>query len=252
MKKTPFIVGNWKMYKNCKEAFSYAEELKMQKRAGNADLAIAAPFTSLQILKEALKDSNVKVFAQNMHFEDKGAYTGEISASMLKEIGVDGVILGHSERRTYFAESNESVLKKALKAISFDLIPIVCVGEGLLQRQEEKHFDFVREQIESLFKNLTKEQASKLVIAYEPIWAIGTGLSASPKEAQEMCAFIRNIVKLLHNEKTAQSLIIQYGGSVKASNAKALFQMPDIDGALVGGASLNAKEFIEIANEARF
>ena len=211
--------------------------------------AICAPFTQLVALKEAFAGTNVKLGAQNVHFEDEGAFTGEISVEMLKEIGVDYCIIGHSERREYFAETDETVNLKLKKLFSSsEIIPILCVGENLSEREAGNAFDVVEGQLKADLEGIDKADVSKLVIAYEPIWAIGTGKTATPEQAGEMCAHIRNIVEKLYDEDTCDSVIIQYGGSVKPENASEIMNMDEIDGALVGGASLDASKFIKIVN----
>ncbi|MBF1181809.1 MAG: triose-phosphate isomerase, partial [[Eubacterium] sulci] len=212
-------------------------------------VAICAPFTQLVALKEAFAGTNVKLGAQNVHFEDEGAFTGEISVEMLKEIGVDYCIIGHSERREYFAETDETVNLKLKKLFSSsEIIPILCVGENLSEREAGNAFDVVEGQLKADLEGIDKADVSKLVIAYEPIWAIGTGKTATPEQAGEMCAHIRNIVEKLYDEDTCDSVIIQYGGSVKPENASEIMNMDEIDGALVGGASLDASKFIKIVN----
>lgn len=247
--RIPFIAGNWKMFKTKMEALEFADEFK--KIYGDTDVktAICAPFTALETLVEAFRDTNIGVGAQNVHFEEEGAFTGEISVSMLKEIGVDYCIVGHSERREYFGETDETVnlkLKKLLR--DSDIIPILCVGENLAQREAGKEQDIVINQLTADFAGLTHEEAAKVVIAYEPIWAIGTGKTATPEQAEEMCALIRNTVEKLYDEDTCDKVIIQYGGSVKPENATEIMNMDEIDGALVGGASLIPSKFIEIIN----
>jgi triosephosphate isomerase len=242
------IAGNWKMYKTTAEAIAFANEFKTILGATEHEVAICAPFTQLAALKESFKGTEVKVGAQNMHFEEEGAYTGEISAQMLTEIGIDYCVIGHSERRQYFAETDETVNKKLKTAFAHDILPIMCVGEVLEQRDAGKEFEVVGTQIKGGLADLTKEQISKLVIAYEPVWAIGTGRTATGDQAEEMCAFIRKTVEELTDKDTAQTLRIQYGGSVKPANAKELLTKQNIDGALVGGASLVPKDFWDIIN----
>lgn len=244
--RKPFIAGNWKMFKTTKEAVAFAEEFKKLYHASDVTAAICAPFTQLAALKEAFGDSGVKVGAQNMHFEESGAFTGEIAPEMLTEIGVDYVIIGHSERRQYFAETDETVNKKVKKAFEHNIVPIMCVGEVLEQRDAGQEYDVVKTQVEGGIKDLTAEQMKKLVIAYEPVWAIGTGRTATPEQAQEMCAYIRQVIDGLYGADVSEEVIIQYGGSVKPNNASELMNMDDIDGALVGGASLKPEDFIQI------
>ena len=249
MIRIPLIAGNWKMYKTTAEAKAFAEEFSKLYKDTDVRAAICAPFTQLVALKEAFAGTNVKLGAQNVHFEDEGAFTGEISVEMLKEIGVDYCIIGHSERREYFAETDETVnlmLKKLFS--SSEIIPILCVGENLSEREAGNAFDVVEGQLKADLEGIDKADVSKLVIAYEPIWAIGTGKTATPEQAGEMCAHIRNIVEKLYDEDTCDSVIIQYGGSVKPENASEIMNMDEIDGALVGGASLDASKFIKIVN----
>ncbi|MBF1167531.1 MAG: triose-phosphate isomerase [[Eubacterium] sulci] len=247
--RIPLIAGNWKMYKTTAEAKAFAEEFSKLYKDTDVRAAICAPFTQLVTLKEAFAGTNVKLGAQNVHFEDEGAFTGEISVEMLKEIGVDYCIIGHSERREYFAETDETVNLKLKKLFSSsEIIPILCVGENLSEREAGNAFDVVEGQLKADLEGIDKADVSKLVIAYEPIWAIGTGKTATPEQAGEMCAHIRNIVEKLYDEDTCDSVIIQYGGSVKPENASEIMNMDEIDGALVGGASLDASKFIKIVN----
>lgn len=242
------IAGNWKMYKTTAEAVAFAQEFGML--AADADIkhgiAICAPFTQLSALANALVESGIGLGAQNMHFEEEGAYTGEVSAAMLAEIGIDYCIIGHSERRQYFAETDETVNKKLHTAFNHGIVPILCVGEVLSQRDADEHFNVVREQIEADLKGLADTDVSKIVIAYEPVWAIGTGRTASPEQAEEMCGFIRNEIVRLYGTETAEAVCIQYGGSVKPENAKEILFQPNIDGALVGGASLVPAAFLAL------
>ena len=249
MIRIPLIAGNWKMYKITAEARAFAEEFSKIYRDTDVRAAICAPFTQLTALKEAFAGTNVKVGAQNVHFEDEGAFTGEISVGMLNEIGVDYCIIGHSERREYFAETDETVNLKLKKLFSSsDIIPILCVGENLSEREAGNAFDVVEGQLKSDLDGIDRGDVSKIVIAYEPIWAIGTGKTATPEQAGEMCAHIRSIIERLYDEDTCDSVIIQYGGSVKPENASEIMNMDEIDGALVGGASLDASKFIKIVN----
>ena len=244
--RKPFIAGNWKMFKTTKEAVAFAEEFRKLYQSSDVTVAICAPFTQLAALKEAFGDCGVKVGAQNMHFEESGAFTGEIAPAMLTEIGVDYVIIGHSERRQYFAETDETVNKKLHKAFEHGIVPIMCVGEVLEQRDAGQAYDVVKTQVEGGVKGLSADQMKKLVIAYEPVWAIGTGRTATPDQAQEMCAHIRQVIEGLYGSQVSEEVIIQYGGSVKPNNASELMNMEDIDGALVGGASLKPEDFIQI------
>ncbi|MBQ4651044.1 MAG: triose-phosphate isomerase [Firmicutes bacterium] len=246
--RIPFIAGNWKMYKTMAEAKAFAEEFK--KLYGNTDVkaAICAPFPQLALLVEAFKGTGIGVGAQNVHYEREGAFTGEVSVPMLQEIGVDYCIIGHSERRQYFNESDETVNMKLKALLETDITPIVCVGEDLVQREKGYQDQLVSEQVENAFRDIPAEKAEKAVIAYEPIWAIGTGRTATPVQANMMCALIRETLIEMYGDETADKIIIQYGGSVKPENATDIMNMEEIDGALVGGASLEPLKFIEIVN----
>ncbi len=244
--RIPFIAGNWKMFKTKAEALAFAEEFKELYKDTDVQTAICAPFTNLQTLKDAFAGTQIKVGAQNVHFADEGAFTGEISVGMLEEIGVDFCIVGHSERRQYFAETDETVNKKLKKLFEGPIRPILCVGESLQERDADKAFDVVGAQIKADLDGIDPGDVAKLVIAYEPIWAIGTGRTATPQQAEEMCAFIRKTLIELYGEEVSDEVIIQYGGSVKPANATEIMNMDEIDGALVGGASLKPKDFMEI------
>ena len=244
--RIPFIAGNWKMFKTKAEAIAFAEEFRELYKDTDVQTAICAPFTNLEALKEVFAGTEIKVGAQNVHFADEGAFTGEISVSMLEEIGVDFCIIGHSERRQYFGETDETVNLKLKKLLTGSIRPIMCVGESLEERDAGKAFDRVKSQLELGLADIAAADAAKIVIAYEPIWAIGTGRTATPEQAEEMCAFIRSTLIELYDEETADQVIIQYGGSVKPANATEIMNMDEIDGALVGGASLKAKDFMEI------
>ena len=246
--RKPFIAGNWKMYKTAAEAEAFAKEFKKLYEPSDVRVAIAAPFTQLWALKKAFKGTGIGLAAQNMHWEDQGAFTGEVSAPMLKEIGVDYCIIGHSERRQYFAETDETVNKKVLKALSEGILPILCVGESLQTRDAGEQNAFVEAQVRADFAGVSAEDAVKVTVAYEPIWAIGTGRTASPQQAQDMCAYIREVLKDIYGEDVSEEITIQYGGSVKPSNATELMDQDDIDGALVGGASLKPADLIEIVH----
>ena len=241
------IAGNWKMNKTPAETKEFMKTFPSLVKDTEDEVVICVPFVDLADAIELAKGTNVKVGAQNVHFEEKGAFTGEISPKMLKEIGTEYVIIGHSERRQYYAETDESVNKKIKAALNHDLKPIVCVGETLEQREAGITKDFVTTQVKNAFEGLEKEDAKKIIIAYEPIWAIGTGKTASKEDANEVCSWIREEIRSLFGD-IADEIIIQYGGSVKSSNAKELFSMPDIDGGLVGGASLDAEDFSKIVN----
>ena len=244
--RIPFIAGNWKMFKTKAEAIAFAEEFRELYKDTDVQTAICAPFTNLEALKEAFAGTEIKVGAQNVHFADEGALTGEISVSMLEEIGVDFCIVGHSERRQYFGETDETVNKKLKKLFEGPIRPILCVGESLEERDADKAFDVVGGQIKADLEGIDAADVKKLVIAYEPIWAIGTGRTATPDQAEEMCAFIRKTLIELYGEEVSDEVIIQYGGSVKPANATEIMNMDEIDGALVGGASLKPKDFMEI------
>ena len=246
--RKPFIAGNWKMFKTTAEAKEFAKEFLKLYEKDDVRVAICAPFTQLAALVEAFKGTGIGVGAQNMHFADNGAFTGEISADMLAEIGVNYCIIGHSERRQYFGETDETVNKKLHQAFAHDIVPILCVGETLEQRDAGKEYDVVREQLVKDLAGLSEIQMRHMTIAYEPIWAIGTGRTATPEQADEMCGAIRDIAEELYSTDISCDVTIQYGGSVKPANATELMNMPEIDGALVGGASLKPEEFIQIVN----
>jgi len=246
--RKPFIAGNWKMNKTPKDAKAFSKEFLKGYEKSDVNVAIAAPFIDLETLVKAFKGTGVMIAAQNMHFEEKGAYTGEVSGEMLKSIGVEAVILGHSERRAYFKESDALVNKKLKKALSIGLLPIVCVGENLSQREKGEAKAFVEKQVALAFKGISIEDAKKVVIAYEPIWAIGTGKTASPKQAQEMCSHIRKVLAKIYTNAVSEEIVIQYGGSVNTATISQLMDMQDIDGALVGGASLKALDFLGIVH----
>ncbi|SHJ83945.1 triose-phosphate isomerase [Tepidibacter formicigenes] len=246
--RTPIIAGNWKMHKTIKEAVEFVNEVKDKIANTDVEAVICAPFTLLKDLKEVTKGTNIKVGAQNMHFEEKGAFTGEISPLMLKEIEVDYVVIGHSERRQYFNETDETVNKKVLKALEYDIKPIVCVGETLEERETQKTKDVVKVQVEKALENVDKERVKDIVIAYEPIWAIGTGKTASSKDANDVIAYIREVVGNIFGSEVSEEVRIQYGGSVKPANVEEIMNEEDIDGALVGGASLNPSDYVELVN----
>ncbi len=241
------IAGNWKMNMTPSEAVALVNELKPLVANDEVDVVFCVPAIDIIPVVEAAKGSNIQVGAENMYFEEKGAYTGEISPNMLTDAGVKYVIIGHSERREYFAETDETVNKKVLKAFEHGLTPIICCGESLTQREQGITIDWIRQQIKIAFLNVTAEQAAQAVIAYEPIWAIGTGKVATTEQAEEVCAAIRACIGELYGEATAEAIRIQYGGSVSASSAPELFAQADIDGGLVGGASLKP-DFGKIVN----
>lgn len=247
MTRKPLIAGNWKMNNNKKDTEEFFEEFLPKVKDLDVDIVICPPFTNLWAAAEKLGGTNVKLGAQNMHWEESGAFTGEVSPNMLKEILCDFVIVGHSERRKYFAETDETVNKKVKAALKHQLTPIICVGESLEQRQKGVTLDWILGQVENALQDLTSEDASKVVFAYEPIWAIGTGKTASSDDAQEVISAIRQKLSELYNDETAQKIRILYGGSVKPQNVKELMKQSDIDGALVGGASLEPDSFYQIA-----
>lgn len=247
MRKT-IVAGNWKMNKTPKEALELIETLKpLVARNDKTEVVFCPPFVSLLLAVEATKGTNIKIGAQNMYYEESGAYTGEVSPAMVRESGCEYVILGHSERRGYFGETDEIVNKKVLKAYEHDLKPIICVGETLEQRDQGITVDLVRMQVKIALQGVSPENAKKAVIAYEPIWAIGTGRTATSVQAEEVCGAIRQVVNEIYGQEVADEIRVQYGGSVNAGNAAELFAMPNIDGGLVGGASLKA-DFAKIVN----
>lgn len=241
------IAGNWKMNKTPSETVTLINQLKPLVATEEADVVFCVPAISLTTAVTAVKGSNIQIGAENMHFEENGAYTGEIAPGMLDDIGVRYVIIGHSERREYFAETDVTVNKKVLKAFEHGITPIICCGESLTQREQGVTIDFIRQQIKIAFLNVTPDQAKTAVIAYEPIWAIGTGKVATSAQAQEVCKAIRDCIAEIYDTDTAAAIRIQYGGSVTADSAAELFSQPDIDGGLVGGASLKP-DFGKIVN----
>ena len=247
MSRRKIIAGNWKMNMTPSDAVALAETLKPLVKTDEADVVFCVPAIDLIPVMEAVKGTNIEVGAENMYYEEKGAFTGEISPAMLTDAGVKYVIIGHSERREYFAETDETVNKKVLKAFEHGLTPIICCGESLTQREQGITLDWIRMQVKIAFQNVTADQAKKAVIAYEPIWAIGTGKTATTEQAEEVCAAIRACIGEIYDEATKEAIRIQYGGSVNAANAAELFAQPDIDGGLVGGASLKA-DFGKIVN----
>jgi triosephosphate isomerase len=232
------IAGNWKMYYSPAKAVAFVNEIKDKINTDASDVVLCVPFINLQPVMDALKGTFIKVGAQNMHYKDEGACTGEISGFMLKEMGVPYVIIGHSERRANFGETDTAVNLKALKALENGLTPIICVGESLKQRKSGITADLIRRQTVIALLSMKADDVAKTVIAYEPIWAIGTGETATNEQAEEACAVIRHVVGELYGASVADAVRIQYGGSVNADNASALFNMPNIDGGLVGGASI--------------
>ena len=242
------IAGNWKMNMLPNEAMACIEQLAQLVKDTENEVILCVPYTDLFYSLLTAQGTNIKIGAQNMHFEEKGAFTGEVSGPMLKCIGVEYVIIGHSERRQYFAETDETVNKKIKAALANELKPIVCVGETLEQRESGKAEEIFTTQTRKAFEGLSAEDAKKVIIAYEPIWAIGTGKTATSEDANNSVKAIRNEIRNLYGDDVAEEIIIQYGGSVKSSNAKELFTTSDIDGGLVGGASLQADEFAKIVN----
>ena len=242
------IAGNWKMNMLPNEAMACIEQLASLVKDTENEVILCVPYTDLFYSLLTAQGTNIKIGAQNMHFEEKGAFTGEVSGPMLKCIGVEYVIIGHSERRQYFAETDETVNKKIKAALANELKPIVCVGETLEQRESGKAEEVFTAQTRKAFEGLSAEDAKKVIIAYEPIWAIGTGKTATSEDANNSVKAIRNEIRNLYGDEVADEIIIQYGGSVKSSNAKELFTTSDIDGGLVGGASLKADEFAKIVN----
>lgn len=247
MARRKIVAGNWKMNMTPSEAVALVNTLKPLVASDETDVVFCVPAIDIIPVAEACKGTNIAVGAENMYYEEKGAYTGEIAPNMLTDAGVKYVIIGHSERREYFAESDETVNKKVLKAFEHGLTPIICCGETLTQREQGITIDWIRQQIKIAFLNVTAEQAKAAVIAYEPIWAIGTGKTATTEQAQEVCKGIRECIAEVYDEATAEAIRIQYGGSVNAATAPELFAQPDIDGGLVGGASLKA-DFGQIVN----
>lgn len=246
------VAGNWKMNNDLSKTVSLISELKQALNGNefNADVILCPPFTSLDTARELIKDSGIKLGAQNMHFENNGAFTGEISAEMLLSVGCEYVILGHSERRTIFNESDETINKKMKQALANNLKPIFCIGETLEEREGGITNKVVETQVKGGLEGLSADDMKNVILAYEPVWAIGTGKTATPEQAQEVHAFIRNLIAELFDAATAENIVIQYGGSVKPDNASVLLSQKDIDGALVGGACLDANSFFGIIKSA--
>ena len=239
------IAGNWKMNMTPKNAKNLCKQLiPLIKNDKQDTIIFCVPYVDLEVVKNSIKNTNIKLGAQNFYFEDKGAFTGEISADMLKEIGVEYVIIGHSERRQIFKENDNMINKKITKAIEKNITPIICCGETLKQREEKQTLPFIEKQIINAFKNVNIDNAKNCIVAYEPIWAIGTGKTATSKQAEEVCSFIRKTISKIYDKQTSEEIHILYGGSVNEKNAKELFSQKNIDGGLVGGASLK----IEFAN----
>ena len=247
MARKRFIAGNWKMNKTPSEAVALIRQLLPSIDNSNVDVVFCVPSIDIIPAVEATKDSSISIGAQNFYFQENGAYTGEISPEMLEDAGVKYTIIGHSERREHFKETDDNVNKKVLKAFEHGIIPIICCGETLCQRKQKVYIDWIRMQIKIALQNVTPEQAKAAIIAYEPIWAIGTGETATADQAEEVCAEIRRIVRDLYDDETADTIRILYGGSMKPENAKELLNEPNIDGGLVGGASLKP-DFSKIIN----
>ena len=242
------VAGNWKMNNDLSQTEALITDLKNQTQTSNAEVMVAPTFTNLYQAFEALRTSNIEVVAQNMHFAENGAYTGEISASMLKSVGIETVILGHSERRAYFNETDESLAKKVDAALANNLRVIFCFGEELADRKSDNQENIVESQIEKALFHLGADAFKNIVLAYEPVWAIGTGETASPEQAQDMHAFIRQTLLNKYGNDVANSVSILYGGSCKPGNAQEIFSKPDVDGGLIGGAALKAEDFFAIVN----
>lgn len=244
------VAGNWKMNMNLSGTIELISAIKneLNKSDSKTEVIVCPPFTSLETAVTVLKGTSIKVGAQNMHYESDGAFTGEISADMLKSVGCEYVILGHSERRTIFGETDDIINKKVKKALSSGLKPIFCVGETLEERESNLTEKVVESQVKNGLSGISEHELSDLIIAYEPVWAIGTGKTASPEQAQEVHKFIRNLISKLYSDNLSENLVIQYGGSVKPDNAVELFSQPDIDGGLIGGASLKTDSFVSIVN----
>ena len=250
MRKT-IIAGNWKMFKTLKDGQELVVCLRRDLfQIENVDIVVCPPFTLLAYLADALETSNIALGAQDCFWEEEGAFTGEVSCKMLKDAGCTFVIIGHSERRQYFSEKNDTVNKKVKAALKNELTPIMCVGETLAEREGNFTFKVIDDHVQNGLKSISKEEALKIVIAYEPVWAIGTGKTASPAQAQEVHKYIRDLLAKMYDKETAENIRIQYGGSVKPENTVELMQQPDVDGALVGGASLKAESFSEIVKKA--
>lgn len=243
------IIGNWKMNMTQEETRGFLESIKGRINTKKVDVVFAVPFTDIEIARETLYDTDIAVGAQNVHFEPRGACTGEISIEMLKELGVNFCIVGHSERRTYFNETDITVNKKVRALLENGLIPVICVGEDLKTREANKQLELVEMQVKKAIADIDIRNIEKIIIAYEPLWAIGTGKTATPEQAEEMCSYIRYVVAQVYGVTISENIRIQYGGSVNSENAESLFGASDIDGALVGGASLKP-EFINIVNAA--
>lgn len=242
------VAGNWKMNNDIQQTYSLLEEIIKKKPNTNTEIIVAPSFVSLPLAMQKLEGSGIKVAAQNAHQNESGAFTGEVSIPMLKSIGVNTVILGHSERRAYFGETNSLLSEKVNTALKYNFTVIFCFGEELSERKAEKHFDVVERQIKEGLFHLTTDQWKNIVLAYEPVWAIGTGETATPDQAQEIHALVRQLIASEYGSSVANEVSILYGGSVKPDNAKEIFANPDVDGGLIGGASLKADDFLQIVS----
>ncbi len=246
--RVPVMAGNWKMHMNSNETKSFIHDLRGRVEDTEVKVILCVPFTSISAAKDALAGTKIGLGAQNMSWEEKGAFTGEISPDMLLSEGVEYVIIGHSERRAIFKETDDMINKKVVKALEKGLIPILCVGETLEEREEHKAKEVTKHQLKEALKGVRVKEMEKIIVAYEPVWAIGTGKTASPEDANEMAVFIRETLKELYGEETSEEVIIQYGGSVKPGNVEEIMNQSDVDGALVGGASLKVEDFEKIVN----
>ncbi len=249
--RTPIIAGNWKLNKTISEAVELTKGLKdLVAATDNVEIVVAPPFTALDAVSKVVEDSNIALAAQDVYWEDSGAFTGEVSVPMLKDAGCDYIIVGHSERRQFFNETNENVNQKVNAVLSHNLKPIICVGEQLVEREAGHTEIVIEDHVSGAVENLPSDAVLSCIIAYEPVWAIGTGKTATPKQAQEVHNYIRNLLKETYSDEIASQIRIQYGGSVKPENAAELMAQPDVDGALVGGASLQAESFAQIVKSA--
>lgn len=246
--RSKIVAGNWKMYKDKSETIELISQLKekLSRAQVKTQVIICPPFTSIELAGELIKNTNIRLGAQNVHSEVEGAFTGEVSAKMLKSFGVEFVIIGHSERRTYFNETDDFINKKIKRAIEYGIKPIFCLGETLAERESGKTFNVVESQLRNGLRNISESELKEIVIAYEPVWAIGTGKTATPQQAEEVHSFLREKIGEMYNKSIAEEIRILYGGSVKPENARELFSQPDIDGGLVGGACLKADSFYQI------
>ncbi len=250
--KRPLIAGNWKMFKTISEAINLVNIIKAgTHKITDCEIVICPPFIALAAISEAIRDTKIELGAQNMYSETEGAFTGEISPPMLKDVGCRYVILGHSERRQHFKETDEVINKKVISALKYTLVPILCLGETLEEREARRAFEVVKRQFDQSLKNLKAEEIERVVIAYEPVWAIGTGRTATPEQAEQMHSYIRRLLKEQYGEAVGERVKILYGGSVKPDNIAHLMAKPNLDGALVGGASIKAESFIQIVTNAQ-